>query len=47
MWDNKVYIEAFYNSLKENIKDKITRIEERPDKLAKIIKKVIQIDNQL
>ena len=47
MWDDKVYIEVFYNSLKEDIKDKITRIEERLDKLAKIIKKAVQINNQL
>ena len=40
-WDDKVYVEAFYNSLKEDIKDKIARIEERPDKLAKIIEKAV------
>jgi hypothetical protein len=46
-YKDKALAEAFYNTLKKEIKDKILRIKKQPTILLKIKKHTIQINNQI
>jgi hypothetical protein len=46
-YGDKALAEAFYNTLKEEIKNKISRIKKQPTILLEIKKHAIQIDNRM
>jgi hypothetical protein len=46
-WDDEAYVEVFYNGLKEDVKDEIARMDERPSELSKMIEKAVRIDDRL
>jgi hypothetical protein len=46
-YEDKALAKAFYNILKEEIKDEISRIKKQPITLLEIKKHAIQINNQI
>jgi hypothetical protein len=44
-YGDEALAEAFYNTLKEEIKDEISRIKKRPTTLLEMKKHAIRIDN--
>jgi len=45
-WENNTFITKFYKSLKEHIKDEITK-KDRPEELTKYIERTVRINNRL
>jgi hypothetical protein len=46
-WGDEALAEAFYDTLKEEVKDEISRIEKRPTTLVEMKKHAIRIDNRM
>jgi hypothetical protein len=46
-YGDEALAEAFYDTLKEEIKDEISRIEKRPTTLLEMKKHAIRIDNRM